>query len=51
MSAVAILDVSGAEGLWKQVSESLRLLPLATSLNYGEADLELITASTKDSQT
>jgi hypothetical protein len=46
MSAVAILDISGAEDVWRQVEGALRHLPLATSLHPGESPLELFSAST-----
>jgi hypothetical protein len=46
MSAVAILDVSGAEGAWTEVQALLRHLPLATALHPGESPLELFSAST-----
>ena len=46
MSAVAILDVSGADSDWKLVQSAITTLPLATSLLPGESTLEMFSAST-----
>ena len=46
MSAVAVLDPSGAEAVWKQVQNALPTLPLATSVKSGEAPLEIFSQST-----
>lgn len=46
MSAVAVLDASGAESVWKQVQNALPTLPLAATVKSGEAPLEVFSQST-----